>query len=163
LLSGREGANGIVPSFALAMATLIVGIGIGLAFNYFAAGPSGGGNGVIAQRDLARALDVQLAGDETKRGPRVGVSFRSKAGALCRTFEMGVTAENVAGIACRNAGGWTINTLARAEPRSGAPYEVAGSAMPEAVRHALSEIIDGEPLDGPQERRARDDGWRARR
>jgi hypothetical protein len=162
LLSGGETSKGFVPRYALAMATLAVGIGLGIALANFPVG-TGSSGAVLAQRDLAHALDVQLASDEATSGPRVGVSFRSKEGALCRTFDMGATVDNAAGIACRKGSAWTINTLTPAEPRSGTPYEVAGSGMPAAVRDAIASLIDGEPLDAAQERQARDHGWRSQR
>ena len=163
LLSGGAGAG--MQRYAVAMATLVLGIGLGIVFANLSMGTGSKdeAGAIVAQRDLAHILDVQLASDETTNGPRVGVSFRSKAGALCRTFDMAASADNVAGIACRKGSAWTVEALAPAEAHSGAPYEVAGSGMPAAVRDALAGLIDGEPLNAKQEQQARDDGWRARR
>jgi len=93
-------------------------------------------------------------------GPRVGVTFRSKDGAVCRTFDMNASRDNHAGVACRDADGWAIAALAAAEARTGSPYETASAGMPSAVRDAVAQMIGGEAFDAEAERRARDAGWR---
>lgn len=161
LLGGGAGARaGFVPRFAPAMAVLVVGVALGFLIARALTATRGFGDGpLVAEGDLARVLETQLASDAVAAGPRAGVSFRAKDGLVCRSFDMG-THENFAGVACRAPAGWVINTLARAEARTGAPYETAGAGMPAAVRDAVAGMIGGEPFDAAAERRARDEGWR---
>lgn len=144
--------------FAAIAATLVLGVFAGQML------PSGGGpvavedGALVARGALAEALDTQLAsapapGDST----RIGVSFASADGRLCRTFE---TAP-MAGLACRGDGGWRL-VVTSAGP-GGAPaaggYRQAGSASA-LVLQAAQEMMAGEPFDAEAERRARASGWR---
>jgi len=160
LFGGGE-AN-FVPRSAVFAATLLAGVALGLAFQLMQGGSSlvaPEGERLMAQGPLADVLSQGLASENQGEGARVGVTFRSKTGALCRTFETGSQTENLAGVACRTSGGWTVTTLTQVPPRRN-PYELAGSGMPAAIRGVVDEMIDGEPLDAAQERRARDEGWR---
>ncbi|MBI1212365.1 MAG: hypothetical protein GC190_12945 [Alphaproteobacteria bacterium] len=114
----------------------------------------------VAQGGLEQALEQQLAADLPKRGPRVGVSFKAQTGLLCRTFDLGASSGNKAGIACRGPNGWTIETLVAAEPRAASAYETAAAAMPQALRNAVDALIAGAPLTAEQERAARRRSWR---
>jgi hypothetical protein len=157
---GGETRSAFVPRFASAMAVLVVGVGLGFALSQGLISTRGFGEGpLVAEGDLARVLETQLASDAVAAGPRAGVTFRAKDGLVCRSFEMGQR-ENFAGVACRAPAGWVINTFARAEPRTGAPYETASAGMPSAVRDAVQAMIGSEPFDADAERRARDEGWR---
>lgn len=152
-----------LPSSPVLAATLLLGVALGLLFTFFQSGtgliaPEGGA--LVAQGPLADVLSDGLAAENAATGPRVGVTFRSKEGHFCRTFETGSITENLAGIACRETGGWTVTTLTRSAPANERPYELAGAGMPAVVRGALGEMIDGEPFDAGQERQARDQDWR---
>jgi hypothetical protein len=113
---------------------------------------------LVARGSLARALDHQLASDRAARsGPRIGISFRDKAGEDCRTF-VDVASS---GLACRRDGVWVIGTVvSRAPENRGSAYRMAGSEMPQAVRDAVTASISGEPFDAQTERFARDSGWK---
>jgi hypothetical protein len=153
-------APGFVPRYALAAATFVLGLGV--AWLLMPGGTSyigEGQGGLVAQGDLATALERQLASEAPAGGPHVGLTFRTAQGAICRTFETGAARANYAGIACRDAGTWKIAAVARAEPPAGAPYQVAGAALPPTLRAAVAAMIDGAPFDAEQERRARDTGW----
>jgi hypothetical protein len=113
-----------------------------------------------ADGQLAQVLETQLASDEVREGPRVGVSFRASSGDLCRTFDLGAPRENFAGIACRETSGWKVNTYVTAPVRSSAPYELASAGLPDDVRKAVDGMIAGAPFDATAERNARDGGWR---
>jgi hypothetical protein len=146
------------PLLAPAMATLVIGLAIG----FFAGSGDSGGlaqGGLVADGDLAHALDRQLASDDVRSGPRVAVSFRARDGRFCRSFDMGAARDNLAGVACRNENTWSIVALAAAEPRRGA-YELAGSGMPDVVRQSVTQMMTGEALNAEGERRAREAGWR---
>jgi len=152
-----------LPSSAVLASTLLLGVAIGLLFTLFQGGSGlvrSDGRALIAQGALAEALSQRLATDNSAAGPRVGVTFRSRNGHVCRTFETGSTTDNLAGIACREPGGWAVTTLTRIAPATQQHYELAGAGMPAVVRGALGEMIEGEPFDAAEERRAREAGWR---
>jgi len=112
--------------------------------------------GLVARGELAWALTRQLAGSVGTGRVRVGISFRDRSGALCRTFRMQHEAP-VAGLACRAGEDWQLQLLAAAAPEEG---ELRGAAaMPMAVLQAVDAAIDGEPLDAAAEVAARDAGW----
>jgi anti-sigma factor RsiW len=111
---------------------------------------------VIAQGALDKALDSQLASEGSTVPVRIGISFRNKAGQACRTFNNGSNA----GMACHQSGAWVIGMLVKQVPEDpGTAYRMAGSEMPDAVRHAVAASIRGEPFDAGMESRAAKDGW----
>lgn len=114
------------------------------------------GGQMQAQGSLRTALDTQLAsaGYEGK-GPRIGISFRDRTGADCRTFRDGGTG----GIACHRSGFWVITTLVASASEPSGPYRMAGSEMPDAVRQAVQASIVDRPYDAAAEARARALGW----
>lgn len=155
---GGGEARGFAARFAPATALLIVGLGVGFFFARMMPGEDGAP--LAARGLLARALETQLAGDDVRAGPRVGVTFRSKDGAVCRTFDMRAAQDNRAGVACRDADGWAIHAVAVAVAWTGSEYEPASAGMPAAVRDAVAGMIGGAAFDAEAERRARESGWR---
>jgi hypothetical protein len=113
--------------------------------------------GLIAQGALDAALTQQLAGSLGTGGPSVGISFRDRGGAYCRTFHLQQEAP-LAGLACRSGDAWKLQVLAAATPLQGELQPAA--AMPMAVLQAVDAAIEGEPLDAAAEHAARDAGWR---
>ncbi len=164
--SWRDKVAGLLPRWsgaALTGAAAALGVTLAVGIVLYAGLVRDPGHRSVpfaAEGRLAQALDTQLAGDEVREGPRVGVSFRAGDGQVCRTFDLGAARENFAGIACREPSGWTVNTFVSAPVRSGAPYELAGAGLPDEVRKAVDGMIDGAPFDAAAERRARDGGWR---
>jgi len=118
------------------------------------------GGRMVASGALARALAEQLASSQPAGAPvHIGVSFRSRGGAYCRTFSL-QAAGGLAGLACHEQSSWRIETLARAESEPvGAGLRPAASALPPAVAQTLAELIVGEPLDATAESAARARGW----
>jgi negative regulator of sigma E activity len=115
---------------------------------------------LLAQGSLARALSQQLASSQSAIEPvQIGVSFRSRSGAYCRTFAM--RDKNVlAGLACHEQGNWHVEALAMSEPSSaGDGYRTAATALPPAIAGTLDALIAGEPLDARAEAAARASGW----
>jgi hypothetical protein len=149
------GRHFVWRSLVPAGAALAVGLMIGIA------GKSGGDlilshNQMLARGDLAQALDTRLASSGYRgNGPRIGISFRDRAGSDCRTF----SAAGQAGLACHRGGDWVITTLVTQPPESGGPYRMAGSEMPDAVRRAVETSIQGAPYDAIAEAQARASGW----
>jgi len=121
------------------------------------------GGKLLASGELARALSVQLAHEQsTAAAVQIGVSFRSRTAQYCRTFLLR-DREQLAGLACREGEQWQLEMLAR----NGAPvagpnaYRQAASALPPALVQAVSDMISGEPLDAQAEATARARQWRA--
>jgi len=140
----------------LAWAAIAASLVFGVFAGRMTAAPSGlfTADGAYAGEGLARVLDTQLANDTQTGAARVGLSFRARDGAICRTF----AAESVSGLACRDDGAWAVH-IAVASAAAGADYRQAGAPAPE-VLEAVDALIDGAPFDAQQERESRDSGWR---
>lgn len=153
-----------IPAGALA-AGIVLGVVLAGSFDTGTdIGTKGGA--LVAQGELARVLTAELASEQapdTRSAARIGVSFESKDGAFCRSFETRAGARGaVAGIACLEDGDWQIAALASAAPREPGEFSTASGDMPATVRSALNDMISGDPLNAEQERAARDQGWTAR-
>ena len=137
-------------------ATLAVGIFTG---NILTRGPASPiapeGGRLVASADLEKALVTQLASAPVNGGPRIGLTFRDKAGAICRTFEDHATS----GMACREGGDWRIHSLFQSPEGQASDYRMASGAGPQLLE-AVDAAIDGEPFDATEEKAARDLGWR---
>lgn len=145
------------PVWLAAAASLVVGVSVGLFVLRGPQSPFGTEDGVlVAQGALAQALDHRLAAEGSTAGVRLGLSFRDRQGAYCRTFSLedGVP---LAGLACRGGEGWQLRVLAASEP---AGELRTAAAMPQAVLSTVDAAIAGEPLDARAEAAARDAGWR---
>ena len=106
------------------------------------------GGTAVAQGGLARALDTQLASTQEAQAPvRIGITFRDRAGALCRTFETGTTG----GIACSDkAGPWRVQALQGGAQATTTAYAQAGSPMAALLEQAQA-MAAGDPLDAAGE------------
>ncbi len=116
---------------------------------------------LLAYGVLQQALSNQLAGPQTAAAPvQIGVSFRSKGGHYCRTFQLR-EATSLGGLACNEGGNWKLEILARGEagPADNAEYRPAGATLPPAVIQAVNDNIVGDPLDAKSEASARDHQW----
>jgi len=145
--------------YAAMAATLVAGLVLGQLLPGVSPGPVGMHKGrVVAQGGLAQALDSQLASAQgSDAAYRIGVSFRSKDGRFCRSFEGGAGT----GLGCRSAAGWTLERFIAGAPEGGGAYRQAGSSSAELLA-AAQEMMAGAPLDAAAERRARDGDWKAR-
>jgi len=146
------------------------GFGAGLAVAGFAAGiligpmmgdrstAFVGADGRIADASLVQVLDRRLAGDgPDAAGRAVGLTFATTDGRWCRTFNDGEAA--MAGLACRDDDGWSVQALAQAE-KIGGDLRMAGTDMPAPVLAAVDALIAGETVSAADELRARDAGFR---
>jgi hypothetical protein len=133
-------------------------------------GTEGYSSGPVIERDgqllaagaLHKALSNQLASAQPAQGPvQIGVSFRSKGGNYCRTFQMRENT-HLAGLACRDQDKWRLEALAQSEASPGAQPEFrpAASALPPSIAQAVDQAIEGDPLDAEAEARARMNQWR---
>jgi hypothetical protein len=145
-----------VSAYGAMAATLVAGIIFGQLLPH----PSGSpvverGGTLVAHADVARALDTQLASVSSDQAVGIGVSFRNKAGAYCRTFD----APTVAGIACQERGRWQVlNALFTPKQAAASNYRQAGSTNPQ-IMQAAQDMMAGEPLNVAQEQQARAAGW----
>jgi hypothetical protein len=147
------------PEWGALAATLVVGVLAGRMIPG-GGGPAIAGNGgqVVAQGELAAALDRQVGG-KAEGAVKVGVSFAARDGAYCRGFVMGASA----GLACREGGQWKIPVLAEAAKEAAGGYRQAGSALPPAVLDAIDARIADKPLDAAGEEAARARAWQPAR
>jgi hypothetical protein len=166
-LNRRAGTSaGSVVRFAVPTTAMVLGLFIGIGVERQSAGSSDlvatpAAGQVMAQAQLARALDTQLASEPASGGaPSIGVSFRSKSGQDCRTFEVAGATASTDGVACRHNGTWMVGALVTTAHAPNSAYQLAGSEMPGAIRDTVAETIAGEPFDAAAERRARDSGWK---
>ncbi|KQM63554.1 MULTISPECIES: anti-sigma factor family protein [unclassified Sphingomonas] len=106
------------------------------------------GGTAVAQGGLARALDTQLASTQGPQAPvKIGITFRDRAGALCRTFETGTTG----GIACAgDSGPWRVQALQGGAQATTTAYAQAGSPMAAVLEQAQA-MAAGDPLDAAGE------------
>ncbi len=156
-----------------AAACLMLALGVGYEVAPYLPSPGtgalvGGPPGTLmAQSQLATALDGRLASAGTKPGDmvRIGVSFRAAGGQYCRTFQVAgqiASRDGFAGLACRDPAGWRLRmVVADAAPAGDGPaYRKAASETPAPILSAVEGLIDGAPLDAQQEAAARAKGWR---
>jgi hypothetical protein len=117
---------------------------------------------LLAHDALARALSNQLSSEQAPDARvALGLSFRSKGGAFCRTFVLR-DGRGLAGIACREGESWPVEVVIPGA-ESTAPdgsYAMAGSELPVTLLKEVEERIDGEPLDAAGEVAARRNHWR---
>jgi len=139
-------------------ASLLLGLGIG---HFSGGGGGGGGDGpvaveqgtMVAQGELASALETQLASTQDSAPIRIGLSFRRKGGGWCRSFE----GQAISGVACRQEQGWQVQQLV---PGSGqeTAYRQASSGDARLMA-TVDALMDGSPLDAAQEKAAKARRW----
>jgi hypothetical protein len=101
-------------------------------------------------RAVTVALNRQASGPGA--GPvRIGLSFKAKDGAYCRTFQAGATA----GLACREGQAWAVRAAAPAVVVADTAYRTASSETPRTILDAVDAMIQGAPLDAQAEAKAR--------
>lgn len=143
------------PAWAAMAASLVVGVLAGRAFFAQEAPFVGGPGDLYAGASLAQALDTELASTPQAGATRIGVTFRTHGGEICRTF---VQNNAVSGLACRDGQRWAVR-VAVADHENGGAYRQAASAAP-AVLAMVDQLIDGDAFNADQERAARDHSWR---
>lgn len=171
LASARRAAAGPTPRrrrswqpVAMA-ASVLVGVALGYV-GWHSGKPlvtTGSSGELLAGAALAEALSHQLSEDRSPGLAAItGLSFRAKTGDYCRTFSLNGSHAS-SGLACHEGGGWTIKVLAQspAAAADSSNFRPAASADPPAVRAAVEESIDGEPLDRAGEIAARQGNWSA--
>ena len=152
----------IWPQWAAVAASLVIGVVIGQALLF--RGPTPGpiishGGQLLANGVLARALSDQLAGQTEQTPVHIGVSFKTRSGAYCRTFTL-QEATPLAGLACREHDDWHVQVLAQtaSQPENGALRQ-ATSEIPKAVLEAVEDNRVGDAMDARAEAAAREKHW----
>ena len=142
-------------------ATLAIGVLAGnmLTSGIFGVGSSSPieteGGRLVAWADLEGALYSRLASVPFDSGPQIGLTFRDRSGAICRTFEDGAAS----GMACRESGDWKIRSLFQGAEGQATEYRMASGSDPRLLE-AVDAAIEGEPFDAAQEKAAMERGWR---
>lgn len=143
-------------------AGVLLGLGVGYALWQPGSGPiSRDRHGtLIASGPLNSALTAQLAAEQSPRSAiQLGISFRDKSGAYCRSFAISGAA-NPVGIACHRGEDWQIQSFERSQRgEGGGEYRTAGSGMPPWLLKSIESQIAGGPLDQAAEAAARQQGW----
>ena len=108
---------------------------------------------MVAQGELASALETQLASAQDGGSIRIGLSFRRKGGGWCRSFQ----GQAISGVACRQEQGWQVQQLV---PGSGpeTAYRQASSGDARLMA-TVDALMDGSPLDAAQEKAAKARRW----
>ncbi len=145
-----------LPQWAAMAATLVIGLVAGQFVNQGSGAPVESRDGMlVAAASLDQALGQQLASAGTDGPVRVGMTFRSSDGAICRSF----SDSGSSGLACRDGDAWRIEGLLASSQNPGGDYRMAAGEDPR-----LAALIDGriagEPFDAAAEKAARDAGWR---
>lgn len=159
----REARQDVAPrarfwAQAAAMAaTLVMGVMIGTLMSPDSeTGPVAPEAGrLVAAASLENVLYGQLASAPPKSGPRVGMTFRSAEGSVCRTFVDGPAS----GLACHEGGDWRIRGLVQSAEGQQGDYRMAAGTDPNLAA-IVDSTIAGEPFDAEQEKQAMKRGWR---
>ena len=153
-------ATPVWAQMAALAATLAVGVFAGNVMSgMFTAGSSNPiqaeAGRLVASAELENALYARLASAQVESGPRIGLTFRDKSGAICRTFED----QAASGLACREDGDWRIRSLFQTPEGQATDYRMASGPDPQLME-AVDAAIDGEPFDEAQEKAAAERGWK---
>ena len=144
-----------LPQWTAIAATLAVGIFIGNMMPERGNAPVDlQGGKIYAAASLNRALDSELA-SAPQGSVRIGITFRSSAGQICRTF----TQSAASGLACRSGDKWQVKGLFGAPEGQQADYRMAAGMDPN-LASLVGSLMTGEAFDAAQEKAARQRGWR---
>lgn len=145
-----------LPQWAAMAATLAIGIVAGQFVGDRSASPVESHDGtLVAAASLDRALDAQLASAGADGPVRVGLTFRDREGAICRSF----TERAASGMACRQGEGWRVEGLFSAPADQQGDYRMAAGEDPRLAA-LIDDRIVGEPFDAATEKAALEKGWR---
>ena len=113
------------------------------------------GGRLYAAAALDHALGSELASLPSNGPVRIGITFRDRAGEICRTF----TDPQSSGLACRTNGRWQVRGLFAAPEGQGAAYRMAAGMDPNLAT-LVDSTMAGEPFDEAQEQAAKAKGWK---
>ena len=144
------------PQLAAMAASLAIGLLIGSQlFDRDNSPVTVDGWSLVAAAALDRALDQRLASAPDGEGARIALTFRDKAGRICRSF----TDVAASGLACRDGEQWRVRGLFPSAEGQAGDYRMAAGEHP-GLAAMIDQTIAGEPFDTAQERTALEAGWR---
>ena len=144
-----------LPQWTAIAATLAVGIFLGNMMPERSHAPVDlEGGKIYAAASLNHALNTELASAPTG-DVRIGITFRSSAGQICRTF----TQSAASGLACRSGDKWQVKGLFGAPEGQEADYRMAAGMDPN-LASLVGSMMAGEAFDAAQEKTALQKGWR---
>lgn len=142
--------------WAAMAATLAIGVFGGTMLTQRGSGPvEVQGGRIYAAAALGEALDTELASAPARGPVRIGLTFRERSGAMCRTF----TDQHSSGLACRDGSRWQLRGLFAAPEGQAGSYRMATGMNPDLAA-LVDSTMAGDPLDAGQEEAARGRGWR---
>lgn len=140
--------------WAAIAASLAVGIFIGTAVERPGASPvEVSGGKFYASAALDRSLERELA-SSPEGDIRIGLTFRDRNGAVCRTF----SEPGASGLACRDQDRWELRGLFGAPRAPAGEYRMAAGMDPNLAA-LVDSTMAGEPFDATEERSAKQRGW----
>jgi len=146
----------VLPQWATIAATLVLGLFVGAQIPGHGDSPVQVRSGALyAAAGLDRALDTQLASAPSAGPIRIGLTFRTSDGTVCRSF----TGNAATGLACRDDDSWRVRGLFEAGEGQGGEYRMAAGMDPNLAA-LVGSTMAGEPMDAAQERAVRERGWR---
>ena len=134
-------------------ACLVLGLAIGASLPR----PALIGADMSARGALAKALEHQAVADgQAGAVVRIGLTYRERdGGRFCRTFQT----RAMAGLACRDGGGWRVRMAVPDEAQPGAEFRTA-AGLPPVLMDQVQAAISGQPLDAMGEKAALAARWR---
>lgn len=152
--SERRGGSPV--QWAAMAATLAIGVIGGTMIAPRSNGPvEVEGGRLYAASALNRALDSELASAPSNGPVRIGLTFRDRSGAICRTF----VDSRSSGLACRSGSRWQLRGLFAAPEGQGGSYRMAAGMDP-SLAALVDSTIAGEPFDAAHEQAAKDRAWK---
>jgi hypothetical protein len=155
LAARKRGRRVALAQWTALAATLAVGVLAGTLV------PRGGsaplevrGGRIYAAAALNEALDSELA-SAPSGSVRIGLTFRGRAGEICRSFTQGASS----GLACRNQQRWELRGLLAAPEGQGSDYRMAAGMDP-SLAALVDSTIAGEPFDAAAEKQSKARGWK---
>jgi hypothetical protein len=145
-----------LPHWAALAATLVAGIVVGTMMPQRSTAPvQVEGGKLYAAAALDNALDTELASAPSEAPVRIGLTFRDRTGAICRSFN----AADASGLACRDDERWRLRGVFSPTQGQSSDYRMAAGMDP-SLGALVDSTIVGEPFDAEREKQARERGWR---
>ena len=148
---------GPLPQWAAMAAVLALGLFAGTFIGRdLVSSPVTASDGTLyAAGAVEQALDTRLASAPASGDVRIGLTFRGRDGAICRSF----AGAEASGLACRDGGRWRVRGLFAPPEGQGHEYRMAAGADPDLAA-LIDSTMAGDPFDAEEERAAKQRGWR---
>ena len=116
-----------------------------------------GEGGLLARGELARALENQLASEQSgEERVLIGLTFKAHDGNYCRSFVL--RAARTAGLACRVGSEWQVPATDSSLVSEGGMQQ-ASSALPPSILRIIEARMEGTAFDAEGEKNARLGSW----